>query len=1100
MSSRTSPLGCQQTTTTTTTTRPCDTALAPVSPSPGSISPELNHHHHHHHHSPSPATTTASVTGTIITEYKPLGTEPSSPAIGLSSQAQRSGSQSPVSSPHEILQNDKDDDGATTTIGHSAQVITGITSDAVLLKREASDDKTLNPSTEERVEISTPTKDVNGLVTVAVDPTLLTNGASTNDNNNNNINTASVLTFPASSSSSVGQQQPPASADHPPPSLAASVGSNEPRHRDKKSSHRDRTDRDRDRENRHRDKDRDRERDKEKEREQREQRDKSTPRPDSRLSASSKADNHNPASQRGFNPVIQSPNPLTQHLFHSSPTPLSPPFPSLPHPGSGGGGGSGGGVGGVGGGGGASSLFSHLNYQQPNWRMFSPAMMGPGAGGMPGMPMSLMGPGFDRAAFFGFPQYSPGGPAFSNGGMGNGMNSAHSLLSSSLPSPFPPSMSGMGGLPLPNFPGLPPNFQSPATPAPTSASSQMSNPSTGPKKPGRWCAMHVRIAWEIYHHQQRQQQQSSASSAEAMKLGDFSKDLSVLAKMGPPISLNLNAPGLTPSFFSRPGAPSDLASSQLPSSVSRLPSQQQPMGWPAMRPPYNFGMPSPSSGLGGLNFPGNPMMGGRDMLASNFQPSSWGQRPMAFGGLANPSPSLNPTNGSSSFSTSTAQSQSTMDRKDAAPPTDKKPALSPLESHQKRPNEEESSSSTTSSSKKKHRSDNHRRSSKSPNTHNNNNNHDKHHSFSKDSRRSPDRARERERDRERERERKRAETPPREGKKSSESASANSAKAIDLRNRIDSVTSAATPNAPERTKSMLPAGASQTTSGMLSGPSPHLPSFPGESPFPSFMASQLSSPSSASFDRNSSGSSMFPSAPGFPPMWPSFDPLRLPVGLGNDPMAAAQIYQWQQRMRGGGGPIMGAGGFSPDMFRSTQFFQQQMERDRLNEMMRFKPGGFSPGPSLGGGPGALFSPQLSSLMRSGGGGLGDPSAMYSPPGFAVDPMTAPPRRSPTPAKSMPPESSGRKDTAGNLLNGKDSPTDLSSSKSRSSAAAAAALGQSQSGKDSASSSASLCTKSSKGQHERSSGSHHSHRHSPPANGETAAASSPAALKVDKDKN
>ncbi|RWS16732.1 autism susceptibility gene 2 protein-like protein [Dinothrombium tinctorium] len=27
-----------------------------------------------------------------------------------------------------------------------------------------------------------------------------------------------------------------------------------------------------------------------------------------------------------------------------------------------------------------------------------------------------------------------------------------------------------------------------------------------PKKSGRWCAMHVRIAWEIYHHQQKQQQ------------------------------------------------------------------------------------------------------------------------------------------------------------------------------------------------------------------------------------------------------------------------------------------------------------------------------------------------------------------------------------------------------------------------------------------------------------------------------------------------------------------------------------------------------------------------------------------------------------------
>lgn len=24
-----------------------------------------------------------------------------------------------------------------------------------------------------------------------------------------------------------------------------------------------------------------------------------------------------------------------------------------------------------------------------------------------------------------------------------------------------------------------------------------------PKKPGKWCAMHVHIAWQIYHHQQK---------------------------------------------------------------------------------------------------------------------------------------------------------------------------------------------------------------------------------------------------------------------------------------------------------------------------------------------------------------------------------------------------------------------------------------------------------------------------------------------------------------------------------------------------------------------------------------------------------------------
>src|SRR5690242_1979640 len=95
----------------------------------------------------------------------------------------------------------------------------------------------------------------------------------------------------------------------------------------------------------------------------------------------------------------------------------------------------------------------------------------------------------------------------------------------------------MYGMQMPNFPGLnglPPNFQSPQTSSASSASNQMAAAaaaaaaaSTVPKKPGKWCAMHVRIAWEIYHHQQRQQQQSSAAAAagstpESMKLGDFS--------------------------------------------------------------------------------------------------------------------------------------------------------------------------------------------------------------------------------------------------------------------------------------------------------------------------------------------------------------------------------------------------------------------------------------------------------------------------------------------------------------------------------------------------------------------------------------------------
>lgn len=33
-----------------------------------------------------------------------------------------------------------------------------------------------------------------------------------------------------------------------------------------------------------------------------------------------------------------------------------------------------------------------------------------------------------------------------------------------------------------------------------------------PQKSGKWCAVHVRVAWEIYHHQQKQQADSHKGS------------------------------------------------------------------------------------------------------------------------------------------------------------------------------------------------------------------------------------------------------------------------------------------------------------------------------------------------------------------------------------------------------------------------------------------------------------------------------------------------------------------------------------------------------------------------------------------------------------
>jgi hypothetical protein len=203
------------------------------------------------------------------------------------------------------------------------------------------------------------------------------------------------------------------------------------------------------------------------------------------------------------------------------------------------------------------------------------------------------------------------------------------------------------------------------------------------------------------------------------------------------------------------------------------------------------------------------MMSSRDMLNnSSFSPDAW-RRPMAFGGLANPSPNLGQVNGSSSSS-----SQSTSDRKE--PVAEKKPALSPLESREKRPVDEAADRDTSASSKKRRTESTHHRASKSPNVHA-----EKRHS-PKESRQSPDR--------DRERERKRLETPPREAKKATgdavPSGATNTSKPVDLRNRSESASASMLP-APERTKSALSASTNQTA-GLLSGPSPLPPSFPGK--------------------------------------------------------------------------------------------------------------------------------------------------------------------------------------------------------------------------------------------------------------------------------
>ena len=115
--------------------------------------------------------------------------------------------------------------------------------------------------------------------------------------------------------------------------------------------------------------------------------------------------------------------------------------------------------------------------------------------------------------------------------------------------PTYPSMNGMGGSM---------NNSAATTAAAQNLAGKISAQITGTKQMGKWCAMHVRIAWEIYHHQQKGQQGPNQGSPESFKLSDFSslpgqtKDLSLYAKMGSsmPYGASPNAAsGMLPSKF-----------------------------------------------------------------------------------------------------------------------------------------------------------------------------------------------------------------------------------------------------------------------------------------------------------------------------------------------------------------------------------------------------------------------------------------------------------------------------------------------------------------------------------------------------------------------
>ena len=116
------------------------------------------------------------------------------------------------------------------------------------------------------------------------------------------------------------------------------------------------------------------------------------------------------------------------------------------------------------------------------------------------------------------------------------------------------------------------------------------------QKTGKWNAMHVRIAWEIYNHQQKAKTDAKSSVSPAAvssgKLGSNSFDL-------------LNKTGVTPGadyIGKRPGPPQDLLRAHNPSSIFPaslgLPPAHNPFDPLAARDPFGAQRYYGSSHLG----------------------------------------------------------------------------------------------------------------------------------------------------------------------------------------------------------------------------------------------------------------------------------------------------------------------------------------------------------------------------------------------------------------------------------------------------------------------------------------------------------------------
>lgn len=187
------------------------------------------------------------------------------------------------------------------------------------------------------------------------------------------------------------------------------------------------------------------------------------------------------------------------------------------------------------------------------------------------------------------------------------------------------SFYGRNALGLPTYPSLSPLLapgSATATPTPFAPPGHLAafQPKISPlvkaktMKSGRWCAMHVRISWEIYHHQQKQQAESQKGGSGSTKtVPDLLRPPNHLFGSLPrPHELGFSSPLLNSAASLHGRSPYDVTP-QHPSFLGPTPAH---LGMtPFARPNYpGLGIPGNSfGGLGSLGLASAGMLAAREL-------------------------------------------------------------------------------------------------------------------------------------------------------------------------------------------------------------------------------------------------------------------------------------------------------------------------------------------------------------------------------------------------------------------------------------------------------------------------------------------------------